>query len=161
MPQAAQPLVRPLNMQQQPSKARIHMSTPRQRPLPAPAPAPQNHHSHLLPIALLKPVHLPMADIVVRIRQRHLAAPRLAPPRLAVCRVVLAPVERQRARDRELDGLARGDGVQLAVDVERELQVLSRADDARDAVVLLVVDFGDCEGRVEEEGVGTGGGSAS
>lgn len=28
MPQAAQPLVRPLNMQQQPSKARIHMSTP-------------------------------------------------------------------------------------------------------------------------------------
>lgn len=40
------------------------------------------------------------------------------------------------------------------MDVEEEFEVLAEPSDARDAVVFLLVDFGDDEGRVEEERVG-------
>lgn len=114
-------------------------------------------HLHHIPRALLKPIHLSVADVIVPIRQCRIPHLRLPPPSLRCLRLLVRyrSIERQCGRDAQLHGIALVDGVDLAVVIKRELQVIALARDACDAVVLVLHHRLDLERGVEEERVGT------
>jgi len=127
--------MRALNEQQQPAEASIDLN--------------------ILLTALLEPVHLPVANVIVLIRQRQLPAPRLPPPALRSFSLLRrdGAVEIQRASYAQLHGIVHRDRVDLAVDVEGEGEVVMDAVDTRNAVILFLVNRGDMEGRIKEERV--------
>ncbi len=96
-----------------------------------------------------------MAHIIVLVRKARLPAREIPPP-LAV---ILAPVQRQRGREQDLQAVADGAGEELRVDVEGEggVAVFRVGGEAGDAVVFLVVDGGEGEGIGEEVRVAHGG----
>jgi hypothetical protein len=113
-------------------------------------------NSHILLAALLEPVHLPVANVIVLIRQCQLPTPHLSPPALRSLALLRrdGAVEVQRASYAELHGIVHRDRVDLAVDIEGEGEVVVDTVDARNAIILFLVNRGDMEGRVEEECVG-------
>jgi hypothetical protein len=112
-------------------------------------------HSQSISIAILKPVVLAVAHVVVHVGERGGAALADAAP---TC-LLLCAVEAQGGGQDHLDLLAGVAGKQLVVDVEGhgERVVGRGAEDARHAVVALVVDLGQGEGLLEDLRVGHGG----
>lgn len=103
---------------------------------------------HIITIALLKPIDLPMTHVVVFVRQASLAQADVPPPFAAV---FFAAVEVQGQGQGDLDAVVDVDGVELGVDVEGQRRLLVVADrgQAGDALVFGAVDAGDGEGVFE------------
>lgn len=101
-----------------------------------------------------------MTNIIILIRHTRLPPPDIPPPSLAPAAiiVVLAPVQRQRRREQDLEAVPDGAGEELRVDVEREgcVAVFGVRGEAGDAVVFGGVDGGEGEGGGEEVGVAHG-----
>ena len=112
-------------------------------------------HSHrILGCALLKSVHLAMANVVVVVREGLFARADIPPARASV----LLAVQRQGRGQRQRERLAHGTRVELRVHIEGECDgcIGGIASQTRHPVVLLGIDRGDCEGVFEQKRIGHG-----
>lgn len=92
-----------------------------------------------------------MTHIIPLIRHARLPPPQIPPP----LPIILAPVQRQRRREQQLQPVADGAGEELRVDVEGQggVAVFGVGGEPGDAVVFGGVDGGEGEGGGEEVGV--------
>lgn len=156
VPHGRESLVRTLNEQQQTPETGVHLAA-KLSASPIAYRFLDQAHSHLIIRTLLEPVHFSVAHVIVVVGQRRLAHLGISPTTTRRLRLLVGyrPIERECRCDGKLHGVAGIDGVDFAVVVEGEAEVVALAGHARDAVILLLGDGLDLEGRVEEEGVGT------
>ena len=115
-------------------------------------------HSHcVLGCALLKSVHLAVANVVIVVREGLFAGADIPPARASV----LLAVQRQGRGQRQRERLAHGAWVELRVHIEGECDgcIGGIAGQTRHPVVLLGIDRSDCEGVFEQKRIGHGEGS--
>jgi len=105
--------------------------------------------SHVVSLPFLKSVDLPMADVVVLVRQRLLAHADFAP----TLGIILASVKVQRERQSHLDSVMLGQWEEFCVDIEHEESgfVLAVGADSRDSVIFGAVDILDHESILEKK----------
>jgi hypothetical protein len=132
-PHRVQLTVRSLDVAQEPPKAYENMN--------------------IISLALLKPVDLPMTNVVVLVGESLLVTH--LPPTLCI---VFATVQVQCQSKSDLHSVSDSDGVELGIQVEHEhgALVFAVGGDARDAIIFLVVEGIDREGGLVEDGFGHG-----